>query len=114
MVEREHLVGKIRNHDARIAGPVVIGGRDTHTRTCDALFAVGNSRQDSLLRKGSVLVVHVEPVGLRVVDEQNVRPGVLIDVDYSDAESFGRDIQQSGARGDVFESSVAAIMPEAG
>src|SRR5262245_42714049 len=46
VIEREHLIGEIRNHHAGKSGAVIVCGCDTHARARDAIFVVGNSRQD--------------------------------------------------------------------
>ena len=89
VIERKHLVGEVGDDDAGMAGAVVVGGVHAHAGAGHAIFAEGDSRRDALLLKGSVVLVQVQLVGLRVVGQQNVGPAVIVVVENGDTEAFG-------------------------
>ncbi len=57
VVEREHLVCKICNHQAGAARPVVIHGVDAHAGAGNAVFAEGNAGGNGALLEGPVLPI---------------------------------------------------------
>src|SRR5260370_31015224 len=82
VVERKHLIGKIGDHHAGIAGMIVIGSVHAHAGAGHAVFAEGDSGDHALFGKGAVAVVAVELVGLRVVGEEQIGPAVVVVVEH--------------------------------
>ncbi len=113
VIERNHLIGKIGDEDAGGAGMIVIGGVNAHAGAGYAVFAEGDSGDDGFFGEGAVAVVAIELVGLGVVGEEEIGPAVVVVINDGDAESFGGGIGEAGFFGGVFESAVAAIVPEA-
>ena len=85
MIERKHLVGKIRNDQAGAARAVVIDGINAHAGAGNAIFAEGDAGGNRALFEGSVLLIQVELVGLRVVRDQDVRPSIVVVIENRDA-----------------------------
>ena len=113
VVERDHLVGKIGDEQAGVAGAVVVGGVDAHAGARHAVFAVGDAGGDALLSECAVAVVDVELVGLGVVADGDVGPAVLVGVEDGDAEALGGGIVEAGLFRHVGEGAVAVVVPEA-
>src|SRR5258707_208932 len=113
VVERNHLIGKIGDEDAGRAGVIVIGGVNAHAGAGYAVFTEGDTGDDGFFGEGAVAIVAIELVGLGVVGEEKIGPAVVVVINDGDAESFGSEIRETGFFGDVFESAVAAIVPEA-
>ncbi len=109
-IESEHFIVEVRDGDARAARVGEIGGIDAHAGTSFAVGAEGDARVHGDFFEGTVTVVAIKLVGLRVVRDDEVGPAVLIVVEEGDAQRFRTAVEDSAGRCDVFESSVAAIV----
>src|SRR5215468_6647950 len=114
VIERHHLVGEIRDDDAWASRPIIVPGIHSHACTCNAIFTEGDPCLHTLFRKGTVVVVDVELVGLRIVGQQQVGPAISIGIKRCYAQSFGSWIIQSGFTGHIFKLAAALVVPEPG
>ena len=107
MVQRKHLVGKIGDDDAGMAGAVVVAGIGAHAGAGHPVFTEGNTRRECPLFERSVLLVEIKFVGLGVVGEQNVGPSVAVVIENGDAQALGGGIVESCLLRRVFKFPVA-------
>src|ERR1019366_3499410 len=91
---------------------IVIAGVRAHGSTRDSVFSEGDARGYGLFGKGTVLVVAVELVGLRVVGDEEVGPAVAVVVEEGDAQGLTGGVSEAGPLGDIFELAVAQIVVE--
>ena len=85
VVERNHLVGEVADDDAGVPAAVVVGGVGAHSGAGYAVFAEGDAGGDAALFEGSVFLIEVELVRLRVVGDQEVGPAVGVVIEDCDA-----------------------------
>ena len=111
-IEADHFVVEIGDGDAGQAGVVEIGGVDAHAGAGFAFFAEGDAGFDGHILESAVALIAIELVGLGVVGDEQVGPAVAIVVEHGDAERFRTGVEDAALGGDVFESSVAAIVKE--
>src|SRR5262249_56551587 len=96
-----------------MAAAVVVGGIGAHAGAGHSVLAEADARSDSTLFKGSILLVDVEFVGLRVVRDQNVGPAIGGVIKDRNSEAFRTWIVESGFLRGVFAFAIAHGMPNA-
>ena len=96
-VQRHHLVREVADDEARPAGAVVVGRVDAHAGARDAGFVERHAGRDADVHERSVAAIAVEPVGLRVVGDEDVEPAVGVVVEQRDAERLGGRVAEPGA-----------------
>src|SRR5262249_44674273 len=94
------------------AGAIVVAEVDSHGASGDAIFAERDSRRHGFFGEGSVLVVAVQLVRLRVVGEEEIGPAVAVDVRRRDAERFASRLAEAGLLRYVLKFAVAEIAIE--
>src|SRR6267154_2525410 len=88
VIERDHLVGEVRNNQAGTARTVIIGGVDTHSGARNSVFAEGNSGGHGFLFKRTVALVQIKLIWLGVVGQKNVGPTVAVVVENREAQGL--------------------------
>ena len=111
-VEPQHLAREVGDDHRGRAGVVHVGGVDAHAGAGAAFLAERQAGLEAQLDERAVAVVAIELVGLRVVGDEDVGPGVGVVLDQRHAQRLRRRVEQSRLRGDVVERAVAAIAEE--
>src|SRR5690348_13989260 len=96
----------------RSAGAVVVGCIGAHRSTGNAVLAKGDAGSQSFFGECPVAIISIEFVGLSVVGDEDVRPGVAVVIKDGNAQRFAGSIAEAGPVGDVFELSAAQIMEQ--
>ena len=112
VVQGKHLIREVGDHYTRISRPVVVRRVHAHSGTCNPLFAEGDAGQNAAFSKAALSVVDVQPIGLCVVGEKDIRPEILICVKHGNAQRFGCIVQQTGCPCCIFECPVATVPPK--
>ena len=73
---------------------IVVGRVHAHARARDAVLAETDTGGNTALFEGSIFLVEVELVGLRVVGDHDVRPAVAVVVENRDAQTLRSGIAQ--------------------
>src|SRR5271156_3573807 len=112
VIKRSHLIGKIGDQQARKYAAIVIRSIHSHARARNPVLAERHARSYALLGESSVAIVDIKFIWLLVVDEENVRPTVLIRVQNFNAEPLRSGNEKPGLLRGILESAVAAIVPK--
>ena len=84
--ERKHLVGKIRDQNAGIAGAIVVGRIYSHASARQPFFAVRNPGVHRSLSEMLALLIDVQLVRLSVIGKDKVRPAIVVVIENSYAK----------------------------
>src|SRR5947208_11565018 len=91
---------------------IVVGSVGAHAGASHPVFAESNSRCNAAFFEGTVLLVDVEFVWLRVVGNQDVRPAIAIYIENGDSQTLRRGIAEPCLLRGIFEFAGAKVTPE--
>src|SRR5713101_3972869 len=109
-IESEHFIVEVRDGDTLRTGIREVGGINAHASAGFAVDTEGDARVHGDFFEGTVPVVPIKLVGLRIVRDDQVGPAVLIVVEEGNAQRLRTAVEDSARRRDLLESSVAAIV----
>ena len=112
VIERDHLVGKVADHDAGVTAAIVVGRVHAHARPRNAVLAETDTCGNTTLLERSIFLVEVELVGLRIVRDHEVGPAVAVVVENRDAQTLRSGIAQPGLLGCVFKPAASQVVPQ--
>jgi hypothetical protein len=110
VVEREHLVREVADHDARAPGAVEVRGIHAHPGARHAGLGERHARRHADVLEAPVAEVLVELVRLRVVGHEHVHPAVAVEVQLREPERLRARVLQAGLLRDVLEGSVGPAL----
>ncbi len=109
VVQGEHLVGEVADHQAVAPAAVIVGGVDAHGAPRLSLLAEGDAGRLADLLERTVVPVVVKEIRLRVVGDRQVGPAVSVVVEGDDAQRLAGRVEDARPARHVFEGAVTPV-----
>src|SRR5262249_25413664 len=111
-VQARMLQIEVGDKNVQPAVTINVSSVNSHARLRLAVFADGDAGLSSDFRKGSVVVVAEQEVGVGVVGDKDVLPPIVVEVEGYDAKAAARMKPKFGGFGKVRERAVSVVVIE--
>src|SRR5262249_35717060 len=112
-IESGRVAGKVGLEDRQSAIAIDVGRRDAHSRLGFSIRSKRDSRFDSGVGEGSIMIVLEEGRRAGIVGHVDVGPTIVVEIAHKNTQTVGAFFaKNAGLLGHVGERSVAIIVEE--
>src|SRR6185369_10349779 len=92
VIERHHFIREITDHQAESSRAIIVRSVHTHARPGDSGFAESDTGSHCIVDEGTITVVAIKLIRLRVVGYEQVWLAVVVVIDHCNAKRFCRSV----------------------